>query len=227
MVWLGDWSGATTYAIGDAVELNGSSYICLQSNISQSPPNALFWGMLAARGDPGPPGATGAAGAAGPTGATGATGPQGPTGAAGATGPQGPAGPARQFVVIAATPQTVQTWTNMPAAQTELFGNTFGRRSADLSAEGEFRLSVNQSVAGAAGCSLRVQYSTNGGGSWSDLESSGTGADLGVGTGTGLKTGAWGTVAAGALGEVQLRITGSGGDNTADPAFRYIGIELR
>ncbi len=115
----------------------------------------------------------------------------------------------------------------MPVAQTELFGTTWGRRATDLTGYVQFRLSVTQSVAGAAAASLRAQYSTNGGAAWSNLETGGTGADLLVGAGTGLKIGAWGTVDPGALGDVQLRIVGQNGDAAADPVFRYIGIEFR
>jgi hypothetical protein len=115
----------------------------------------------------------------------------------------------------------------MPIAQAELFGTVWGRRPADLTDFVEFRLGVNQSAAGAAGAFLRAQYSTDGGGSWNDLETGGLGADLLVGAGTGLKLGAWGALDAGALGEVQLRIVGESGNGTLDPSFRYIGIEFR
>lgn len=182
------------------------------------------------QGDPGstgPQGPAGPTGPQGPTGPTGAAGPQGPTGATGADGPQGPAGKSVGGVVFCATPQTVQTWTNMPAALTELFGATWSRRVADLTDLTEFRLSATQSVAGAAGALLRAEYSTDGGTNWNNLESAGTAADLAVGTGTGLKVGAWGLIAAPALGDVQLRIRGLNGDGAADPAFRYIGLEFR
>jgi hypothetical protein len=115
----------------------------------------------------------------------------------------------------------------MPAAQTELFGNVWGRRPADLTGYADFRICVNQAIAGAAAAFLRAQYSTNGGGAWSDLETGGTVADLSVGAVTGLKLGAWGAVDPAALGEVQLRIVGQDGNGTADPSFRYIAIEFR
>jgi hypothetical protein len=115
----------------------------------------------------------------------------------------------------------------MPAAQTELFGVTWARRSADLTGYAQFRLSVAQNLAGSGGAFFRAQFSTNGGGGWSDLETGGTGADLPVGAGTGLKIGAWGAINPAALGEVQLRLVGQGGDGVADPRFRAIAIELR
>lgn len=190
-------------------------------------------GAQGPQGDPGPTGATGAQGPQGdpgPTGATGAQGPQGdpgPTGASGAQGPAGAAGRAMGGIVIAATPQTAQTWTNMPAAQTELFGNVFGRRTADLTDLTQFRLSVNQSVAGFVNATLRAQFSIDAGMNWLDLESGGTTADLSVGVGTGLKTGAWGPLEAAALADVQVRFVGENGNGVADPSFRYIAIELQ
>jgi hypothetical protein len=193
-------------------------------------------GATGAQGPQGDPGPTGPQGPQGDPGATGAQGPQGDPGATGAQGPQGDPGPTGAQgapgrngggVVMCATPQTVQTWNNMPGAQTELFGLTWGRRQADLTDYTEFRISVTQSVAGAAAAVFRAQFSTNGGGMWTDIEAAGTAADLAVGAGTGLKVGTWGALNAAAIGDVQLRIVGQGGDGATDPAFRYIGIEIR
>lgn len=183
-------------------------------------------GAQGPQGDPGPAGAQGPQGDPGPTGATGAQGPQGDPGATGATGATGAQGRFVGGIVFAATPQTAQTWTNMPAAQTELFGTVFGRRSADLSDLTQFRLSVNQSVAGFVNSTLRAQFSTDAGMNWSDLESGGTTADLSVGVGTGLKIGAWGPLEPTAMADVQLRLVGENGNGTADPSFRYIAIEV-
>jgi hypothetical protein len=94
----GTWSNATTYAVGDAVFFNGSSYISLvSSNINHQPDTApAQWSLLAqqgatgATGPVGPTGATGSQGIQGIQGPIGSTGPTGATGATGATGPQGP-----------------------------------------------------------------------------------------------------------------------------------------
>lgn len=221
LTWQGAWAAGVWYVVDDAVELDGSAYLCTQAHSDQPPPNALCWDLLASKGD---------AGAEGPSGPIGAQGPQGPQGDPGPMGPQGLQGaPGRNVggVVVCATVQTAQTWANMPAAQTELCGHTWGRRSADLAGFAEFRICVNQAIAGTAAAFFRAQYSTNGGGAWSDLETGGTVTDLSVGAGTGLKLGAWGAVDPAALGEVQLRIVGQDGNGTADPSFRYIVIEFR
>src|SRR5689334_5004354 len=36
--WMGAWSGATAYVEGDAVSLNGSSYICILAHTNHTPP---------------------------------------------------------------------------------------------------------------------------------------------------------------------------------------------
>jgi hypothetical protein len=48
--WLGTWSGATTYALRDAVAYNGSSYYAIAGNTNQAPPNATYWNILALKG---------------------------------------------------------------------------------------------------------------------------------------------------------------------------------
>lgn len=216
----------------------------------QGPPGADgASGPQGLAGPQGPPGADGATGPEGPPGPQGAVGPQGPPGADGATGPQGAAGPQGPpgadgatgatgaqgatgppgigGIVIAAAPQSAQAWTNMPAATTELFGNVWGRRQADLTSATKFRISVAQSVAGTAAAALRAQYSLDGGTNWNNLESVGTAADLVVGAGTGTKTGSWGDLAVAAQADVLLRLVGYSGDGVADPAFRFIAIYVK
>ncbi len=70
----GTWNSATAYTIGDIVDHNGSSYICIANNTNQTPPNAAYWALLSSKGD------------------TGATGAQGPQGEQGIQGSQGDAG---------------------------------------------------------------------------------------------------------------------------------------
>lgn len=77
--WRNAWSNSTAYAVNDAVQYNGSSYVSIQAGTNQQPDTATaYWSLMAQQG------ATGSAGAAG---ATGATGPTGPTGATGSAGP--------------------------------------------------------------------------------------------------------------------------------------------
>ncbi len=84
----GPWNIGATYALGDAVSFNGSSYISIVAgNVGFQPDiSNVKWGLLAQAGT------TGAAGSPGAQGPAGVAGPSGPTGATGATGPAGASG---------------------------------------------------------------------------------------------------------------------------------------
>ncbi|MGY3605657.1 MULTISPECIES: hypothetical protein [unclassified Bradyrhizobium] len=56
----GPWSAATAYQVGDVVSLDGSSYVALAASTNQTPPNATYWQVLAAKGDTGDTGPQGA-----------------------------------------------------------------------------------------------------------------------------------------------------------------------
>lgn len=67
LTWQGAWSGATTYAVDDAVyyATTGGSYRSLQAgNLNHTPPavNDSFWYLIAAKGDQGIQGVTGSPG---------------------------------------------------------------------------------------------------------------------------------------------------------------------
>ncbi len=93
--WKGAWDSGTSYATGDAVSFNGSSYISLIDSNTGNPPDTspTDWDLIAQRGDTGATGPTGATGATGEQGPVGPQGPAGPTGAQGEQGPIGPQGP--------------------------------------------------------------------------------------------------------------------------------------
>lgn len=46
----GTWSGATAYTIGDIVDNDGSSYVCVANTTNNEPPNATYWALLASKG---------------------------------------------------------------------------------------------------------------------------------------------------------------------------------
>ena len=109
--WRGPWLVDTSYSKAEVVEEGGSSYIALKSHTSSLanlPPDAEFWGLVAAsgaagpQGVPGPKGDQGDQGVAGPkgdkgdkgdTGVAGPKGDKGDKGDIGALGPQGVQGP--------------------------------------------------------------------------------------------------------------------------------------
>ena len=124
--WQGDWATDKAYKKGDAVYIDGSSYLCIKAHTSSPtdyPPYVNYWELLASVGDTGPkgdtggtgdtglqglkgdtgdtglPGSNGAEGPQGPKGDIGLTGPEGDTGDTGSTGPAGPiAGTNKQFI---------------------------------------------------------------------------------------------------------------------------------
>jgi hypothetical protein len=49
----GTWSSATAYVLNDYVQLNGSTYRCILAHTNQTPPNATYWILIAAKGDAG------------------------------------------------------------------------------------------------------------------------------------------------------------------------------
>jgi len=127
-------------------------------------------------------------------------------------------------VDIVSSPQTAQTWTDMPSALTELFGNTNNRIKIDLSTATKYRIVVNQSASGASGADLNLQYSTDNV-TFLPADTNGAG-EVDIGTGTGVKVGNWADLVAGAKADRWIRIVGKEGNGTTDPAFRQIRVQF-
>jgi len=69
--YVGTYGSGTTYATGDVVTYNGSSYVARQATTGNTPGDTAYWQTLASQGNTGaqgPAGAQGAAGAAGTNG---------------------------------------------------------------------------------------------------------------------------------------------------------------
>jgi hypothetical protein len=92
LVWMGEYNPTTVYALHDAVQYQGSSYMSRSNNNNSSLSDPAKWDFLAAKGDTGATGATGPAGPQGLQGVAGPAGSQGLKGDTGATGAQGPKG---------------------------------------------------------------------------------------------------------------------------------------
>jgi hypothetical protein len=93
----GEWAVGTNYVRTssqiDSVSRNGSGYFCKVSHTAatgNAPPNATYWGIMAAKGDQGIQGVQGEQGIQG---IQGPQGEQGPQGVRGEEGPQGEVGP--------------------------------------------------------------------------------------------------------------------------------------
>jgi hypothetical protein len=122
------------------------------------------------------------------------------------------------------------TWTDMPAGLTEFLVGTSGVVNAanrvlyDLTDATQVRLQVNVEAAGSTNAELRLQYSTDQV-SWNYISGvSGLGQNI---SSTGLKVSSWSTIAAGAKGDVYLRLVGINGDASADPDFGAIQLQVR
>ncbi len=100
--WAGEWDENLQYMPGDGVLFEGSSYLSRTAHVSSSsniPPDAVYWELVASKGDTGDKGDTGVVGPQGPQGeqgiqgVVGLEGPQGMQGDKGDTGAVGPQGP--------------------------------------------------------------------------------------------------------------------------------------
>src|SRR5437868_5043214 len=69
LTWRDAWNSSTAYAVNDAMNFNGSSYISIQPGTNLEPDtNPSFWSLLSQQGATGATGATGAQGPIGPVG---------------------------------------------------------------------------------------------------------------------------------------------------------------
>ena len=69
--YVGTYGSGTTYATGDVVTYNGSSYVARQATTGNTPGETAYWQTLASQGNTGAQGPTGAQGAAGAAGTNG------------------------------------------------------------------------------------------------------------------------------------------------------------
>jgi len=132
----------------------------------------------------------------------------------------------QQFTFIGA----LTAWTNKTLALQEFLNTNQRRLTIDLTNATQFRITSNVTTQGAAASVTGFQYSIDGGTTFRGLDngtantnSTVTLSDLG----TGSKVSAWTNLAVGAKADVILRIAGSGGDGTLDPAFSNISLQIK
>jgi hypothetical protein len=119
------------------------------------------------------------------------------------------------------------TWTSMPAASTELLGNTNDRLNFSNIFVGIGPIFHARVVTGStsATAALQLQRSTNGGVSFSTV--AGQTITFGTGTGDFSPVGVTGTISGSAANGIEFRVTGTGGNGVGDnPAFASVYMEL-
>lgn len=135
-----------------------------------------------------------------------------------------------QTVTFIATPQTAQTWTNMPETETEIFNTTSSvaninaRQRIDLTRGEVFQLSERQAVAGTTGATLKMQCSADGS-TWTDAGSSVGTLSVGV-LGTQPRPGNLDSLNSACKGYVYLRLVGAGGNGANDPSWRSLKADI-
>jgi hypothetical protein len=121
------------------------------------------------------------------------------------------------------------TWTNMPAAETFLFGNWRHVHKVDLSDSTQGRLVVTKlGTAGNTGAKMILRYSTTFSTSVGNYSDVGT-SEISVGvdtTNTVLDSG-WVNLASGAKADIFLAVIGSGGNGVLDPIFGNISAQFK
>lgn len=143
--------------------------------------------------------------------------------------------PFARIPLLASTDATI-TWTDMPSALTELFGNTRNRSPVTVWEDDgttkrytQARIGVQRVFSGAAaGAKLALYYDNAG-----TLAAAGTAAiEVAIGT-AGSKLSSWVDLAAGVFtretsaGLTVLAVQGSGGDGAADAPINGVFVDLR
>ena len=116
----------------------------------------------------------------------------------------------------------LKAWTNMPAAETDLFGiaNLYYSK-VDLTNATQSRIVVRIAVAPVVNAKIKVKYSTDGS-TWYDLCSVTMPA-----TANNTNVGVWTNIPAGAKADVFIKVVGIDGNGTADPSFGLITLQVK
>jgi hypothetical protein len=113
------------------------------------------------------------------------------------------------------------TWTNQPAALTEIFGAVHRRGKFDLTNATQIRISARVSTVGTATSVIYAQYSTD-----DSAYVTLTANQIAMGT-IGTKVTAWENVPVGAKGDVFIKFVGLNGDAAADPIIGNLYLEVK
>lgn len=141
----------------------------------------------------------------------------------------GPGGVSPLVVPICASTAAAATWTNMPAAETFLFGSHRHVTKIDLTGYSQVRLVVNkQATAGAASSVLFVKYSAAFDATVGNyLPIGGSAVQVAVNAQNTVLDSGWVALDAGAKADVFVCVAGSGGDGVLDPSFGGIFLQFK
>lgn len=126
--------------------------------------------------------------------------------------------------IVDLAPYTYYSWTNQPAAVTELGSSNRSRVRMDLSTADQYRITNNMYAAGFANASLDLQYSTDNltfQNAYTHPSGSYCKENIGV------NYGSWAPLVAGARTDVFLRVVGVSGNAVADPRFNNLHVQFR
>src|SRR6185503_7437769 len=131
--------------------------------------------------------------------------------------------------------QTAGTWTAMPAALTEYYGNANRRLNIDSENFTQWRMKVGVGgVAGIAGAVLGLQFSTDGGTTWFGADNGTSGANstvtcaIDITINTAGPVTAWTTLHENArIADCLYRIVGVGGNGAANPAIPHVNVQFK
>ena len=133
-------------------------------------------------------------------------------------------------VVFCASTAAAATWTNMPAADTLLFGSHRHVALFDVDMLSRARLKVNkQATAGASGAVLTLRYSPTFSTNVASYKDIGvTPVQVAINVANAFLDSGWIDLADEVRGydDVYLAIVGSGGDGAVDPTFGFIGASF-
>lgn len=113
----------------------------------------------------------------------------------------------------------------VPAALTELGGNTRARTMVDLTHCTQARIVVNLTDAASASAKLRLQYSTNSGSSWNYLDDT-SGPSVGI-SATGVAASSWVNLATNAKADVWIRVVGIDGDGADSATIAQVSMQVK
>lgn len=111
-------------------------------------------------------------------------------------------------------------WSNMPAALTEFRSILNTRTKLVLTSATQSRVTVRKGGASASTAKIKVQYSADES-TWYDL------CLVLLITGSNTCVGSWTDVPVGAKADVFIRLVGIDGDDTADPTFGLITLQIK